>query len=126
MTDDLWAALAAARMPRLVRLLEAAEQQPEWWAGRNWRERLAALAGGATFQAQVYNRELGGCWALAGCGAGLVGSAWLLLLLSRRQRHLTQLPPEHGSSRRPAPPTRNAPPPSPYRQRARRLFAVGV
>lgn len=58
-TDPLWGALAAARLPRLVSLLETSAQQPDWWAGQGWRERLAALAAGASFSAAVYNRELG-------------------------------------------------------------------
>ncbi len=71
--DQLWGALAVARLgQRLVGLLEASPAPPEWWAGHSWRQRLASLAGGASFQAQVFNRELGAC-ALglhASCGMG--------------------------------------------------------
>lgn len=59
-SEQLWGALAVARLgQRLVDLLEASPTPPEWWAGRSWRQRLAALAAGASFQAQVFNRELG-------------------------------------------------------------------
>ncbi|PSC69341.1 F-box protein [Micractinium conductrix] len=57
--DRFYAALLAARLPRLVALLAAVPPpaQPEWWAGRSWRQRMRALAAGAPFQLQVYNRE---------------------------------------------------------------------
>lgn len=58
--DSFWQQLLLERVPRVAALLEGApaQAQPEWWAGRSWRQRLRALAGGATFQAQVFNREL--------------------------------------------------------------------
>lgn len=58
-TDQLWAALLAARLPRLVQLLERAAEPPAWWAGRSWRARAQALVAGQSFSAQVYNREQG-------------------------------------------------------------------
>ncbi|KAL4436961.1 hypothetical protein ABPG75_004100 [Micractinium tetrahymenae] len=53
--DALWRDLVHAQLPHAAALLESG--QPEWWAGASWRQRLHALATGATFQAQVYNRE---------------------------------------------------------------------
>lgn len=52
--DALWRSLVQAQLPHAAALLERA--QPDWWAGA-WRLRLRALVGGATLQAQVYNRE---------------------------------------------------------------------
>jgi hypothetical protein len=57
--DEMWGRLVLGRLSHLVALLHSAPAPPEWWAGRRWHERLAGLVRGLTFQAQVYNRELG-------------------------------------------------------------------
>lgn len=59
--DKLWGVLVMGRLARLAGLLDSSPAPPEWWVGRSWRERLSALVAGLPFEAQVFNRELGGC-----------------------------------------------------------------